>query len=57
MFSNLVFDFFGLLLVAIFVRNQYTEDHCEGVRNLPPQTMQKIPGTAPVYGPGTLTLR
>ena len=34
-FSNIVFDFAGLFLVAMLVRNVYTGDPCEGVRSLP----------------------
>ena len=37
-FSNIMFDFAVPFLVAILVWNLYTEDHCEGVRSLPPQT-------------------
>ena len=44
-FSNIVFDFAGVFLVAILVPNLYTGDPRECVRSLPPQT--KNPG----YGP------
>ena len=43
-FSNIVFDFAGLFLVAILVQNLYTGDP-EGVQSLPPQTKK------PRYGP------
>ena len=43
-FCNIVFDFAGLFLVAILVRNLYTRDPCEGVRSLPRR--QKILDTA-----------
>ena len=36
-FPKLVFDFAGLFLVAILVRNLSTGDPCEGVRSLRPQ--------------------
>ena len=46
LFSNIVFDFAGLFLVAMLVRNVYTGDPCEGVQSLPPRT--KNPGYGPV---------
>ena len=50
-FSITVFDFAGLFLVAILVRNLYTGDLCEGVRNLLMQTNN------PRYGPNSLVLK
>ena len=50
-FSNIVFDFVGLFLVAILVRNLYTGDPCEGVRSLPPQTKN------PRNGPGAASAK
>ena len=44
---NILFDFAGLFLVAILIRNLYTGDPCEGVRSLPPQT--KDPRYVPEY--------
>ena len=46
LFSNIVFDFAGLFLVAMLVRNVYTGDPCEGVRSLPLQI--KNPRNGPV---------
>ena len=43
-FSNIMFDFTGLVLVAILVRNLYTGDPCEGVGVCP--RSQKFLGTA-----------
>ena len=37
-FSNKVFDFAGLFLVAILVRNLYKRDPCDGVWGVPTQT-------------------
>ena len=51
-FSNIVFDFAGLFLVAILVRNLYTGYPCEGVLSLPPQ----IKNPTCRYGPDLLCL-
>ena len=37
-FPNIVFDFAGLFLVAIFVHHLHAGDPCEGVWSFPPQT-------------------
>ena len=44
-FSVIVFDFAGLFLVPILVRNLYTGEPCETMRSLPLQTK------SPSYGP------
>ena len=45
-FFNFVFDFAGLFLAAILVRNLYTRDPCEGVRCSLPQTKKRRYGPA-----------